>query len=412
MPARRISLNILVVGNFADEELFISRALPSRNTAEANRLMRLSMALRAVGAKTVIASPATAMRIRWTGSWWHRGGMRRIRGIPVLFACSLGIPMLTLLTAPLILMASILNIRDRFRPDAVLLYNYYPATLAAGIVCRTIFRSRIIFDIEDVCIPSLSDWLGRGDPRPLHQLLGRGLLQIGLAMSDCIMVPTRRFIAVLGIRKAHLIVSGCIDVPAPRDLAKSDASDPIRILISGQLDEEQGVFLAFDAIHAWSQQAATGRPLVFCVCGHAPDERAIRERISSIAQGGTPIEFLGSLNGAEYRATLEMADVCLALQNPLGRHGQIKTPSKVYEYLANGKIVIATDVGDFSSLPSDMIQICDYSVSAVHRMLVDISANWCRWADLGRRAAAFSRREFSLASVGRRILDSIVEHNA
>jgi glycosyltransferase involved in cell wall biosynthesis len=399
-------MSVLLIGNYVDEEIHQQRALPCKNAAESNRIFRLAMAFRSAGEKAFIASPATAMRVGWTGKWWHRGAMRRTKGIPIAYSGNIGLPFATVLTAPFSLLLKVMALGRGSELKMVLLYNYDPPTILAGLFCKLVFGTHVILDIEDICKPTFADWIGRGDARPVQQLIGRMLMELGRSMCDRVMIPSRRFVPEANITGDYLVVSGCLSVSAHRDLSGRDATKPIQLLVSGTLDEEQGVYLVLEAIRILAAARTGGRPMRFHLCGFADDESRLTTLVTGIAEGGMDITYHGSLSARDFKELLWETDVCVAMQQTQGRHSARKTPSKVYEYLAHGKIVIATDVGDFRDIPSEVITLCEYNAVELAEKLRGISENWIEWEPRGERAAAYAAAEYSFASVGRRILAS------
>lgn len=399
---------VLCVGGFVMEAIAEERGLPWLNVAGANRVKRLAEAMHAAGAEVFLVSSASAMRLKWVGVLRHPSRVLRVDGIGVLFTWCIGVRYLSFLLEPLAMLVGVRALCKRRRPDIVLVFNYFPATLLAGIATKWCYGARMIFDIEDVSVPRVADWFGRGDKRPLLQLGGWWLLKVGVAAADCVMVPSRRFLATARIVKRNVIVTGCIaakEYLAPRE---KGSDEPLRVLISGTLDEEQGLGLVLNAIKEATAGPPLGREIVFDLCGFAENANALRASVAALAQAGVRITYHGVVGRAVYFELLLEADVCVAMQRPDGRHGSAKTPSKVYEYLAHGKVVIASDVGDLRELPADIISLCEWHASTLASRLRNVRNDWGQWMGMGERAAAFAAREFALRVVGERIIRCVV----
>jgi len=347
------------------------------------------------------------MRQKWTGTLVHPSRALKVGRLRVLFAWSLGVPFLGSLLGPLSMLLTVRRACRKNKPDIVLLYNHPIGILCGGLLAKWLYGARVMLDVEDVCVSRWEDWIGRGDARPMQQLIGWFLLKAGVAMCDRVMVPSRKFIATGNIRKEYIVVGGCIAVEAPQGLKQDLAGGSLRVLISGKLDEEQGVWLVLEAIATLGLRPASGRKLEFHLCGFAENEPALKRQVLDLQQAGITITYHGTVAGAVYRRLLAGADICVAMQNPGGRHGSAKTPSKVYEYLAYGKVVVASEVGDFKELPDQIITLCRYDRVAVADQLRQMANEWPAWSKQGDRAARFAREEFSLRAVGDRILRSV-----
>ena len=396
--------NVLYICQWLTEEIVQKRGLPTLNVSGTNRMARLAQALRAAGARVCIVSPATAMRLKWKGRVFHPGCATRSERFPLIFAWAMGIPFLSSLCEPLALFVSVFTACRKHKPALVMIYNYYPAVLFAGLVAKWRYGARLIFDIEDVCVPHFADWVGRGDSRPFQQLVGWFLLKLGLFGSDLVLAPSRRLMETAGTSKKHLIVTGCIKVDGFMNAEDKSPDAPLRVLISGKLDSEQGMDLILEAIEELHSRPSSKRLLEFHFCGFPDNEAAFSKRIDDLRKKGSCVIFHGSLSATAYTQLLKRADVCLAMQNPHGRHGNAKTPSKVYEYLSNGKVVIASNVGDFDLLPGDVINLCDYDLKILSDRLQAVANDWAQWRTMGERAAAYGRREFSYGAIGGKII--------
>jgi glycosyltransferase involved in cell wall biosynthesis len=399
--------NVLFVSHYLTNAIVEERGLPSANVSGSNRVVRLSHAMHAAQARLVLLSSASAMRQLWRGKLIHPARIVKADGLPVIFASSLNLRFVSLLYEPVGMLLSLLSLTRRRKIDVVMVYDYYPSTLLTGVIAKWITRGRLILDLEDICVPHWTDWIGRGDARPIQQLVGWFLMKIGIAFSDGVLVPSRRFIQAAGVRKNTIVVDGCIATP-PLMLARHK-SELKNVLVSGRLDDEQGVFLVFDAIEKLAERFSSPARFRFHICGFADDLPRVVERVNELARAGALVTFHGNVSREKYFSLLGEADICIAMQNPGGRHGNTKTPSKVYEYLAYGKVVVASRVGDFEHLPLNVISLCEYTKAALVARLNEIAGNWARWQEFGPNAAKYATDEFSLPCVGRRILNSVKE---
>ena len=399
--------NVLFICQYLTESIVQERGLPTLNVAGTNRAARLALALQAAEAQVWLLSSATFMRQKWTGTFCHPRRVARAGRLPVLFTLSVGLPFISTLLEPLAMLQGMRSICRKHPPDVVVVYNYYLAPLLIALITKWFYGAKMILDIEDVCVPRLADWFGRWDKGPLQQLVGSWLLKLGVAGCDRVLVPSRRFLSAVKIEKGHIVVTGCIGVQEGPTKPEKLPSEPLRVLVSGTLDQEQGVGLVLGAVKTLTRRPPTRRPLEFHFSGFAEDEPALQKSVRALEQEGARITYHGLLSTEAYLGLLHRVDVCVAMQKPHGRHGGFKTPSKVYEYLAYGKVVIASDVGDFKELPEEVISLCDYQEDTLASRLVTFADNWGQWKRMGQRAAVFAHQEFSLRAVGERILRSI-----
>jgi glycosyltransferase involved in cell wall biosynthesis len=407
MPESSRIERVLFIGSYLTGDIVRERGLPSLNVAGSNRSVRIAEALKAAGADVLLLSSATTLRQKWMKKIFHHRRETQGSAIKVIFPWSVGLPFLGALFEPLALSLGVKEAFESRQPTIVLLYNYYPGPLLAALLAKYFYGAKMILDIEDVCIPRVADWLGRGDARPVQQLAGWVLLKLGMAACDSVIVPSRRFLRAAQVDKRYTVVSGCIAVDGSTAKAQKDPSGPLSVLIGGKLDDEQGLGLVLEAMEILTGSRQSCERLDFHFCGFAEDERKLNEKLQALAVRGARVRYHGTLTSDAYRALLAQMDVCVAMQNPGGRHAEAKTPSKVYEYLAHGKAVIASDVGDFLEIPMDVVSICDWNAMALFRRLEEFASDREKAQRMGERAAEFAAAEYDPAVNGAKILSSL-----
>ena len=399
--------NVLYVGQLLTDRIARERGLEAQNVAGSNRMARLARAMQVAGAQVNLVSAATSMRQRWTGSLCHRSRVLRVEGIPVLFAWSFGVPVIRSLVEPVAVLVGVLAVCKKHRPDIVVVYNYYPANLLAGVVAKWRYRAKMILEVEDVIVLRKSDWCFGGDARTIPVLILSLMLKLGVAACDRVLVPARKFLRTGRIAKKHIVVAGCISVESCEPRKDPGPDSAVRVLVSGFLAEEQGLPLVLGAVETLAVIRPPERTVEFVLCGFAEDEASLRCRVDDMQSRGVRIAYEGIASRTRYLELLKAANVCVAMQDPDGRFGDAKTPSKVYEYLAYGKVVVASNVGDLSELPKEIITICDYRLDVLVDRLWQIANNWEHWKQMGVLAAEFALREFSLRVTGERIIRSV-----
>lgn len=396
---RRPEKRILVLGQYVDEPINIERALPSPGWAGSNRMRRLASAMKMSGQRVTIVAPGTALRMRRTKRLLHHHRVRRAGRVSVVFARAVGLPVLGLLLEPLFLAAAIGTLARKREVKVAMVYNFSPGLLICALLLKAVWHVSIVLDLEDVYIPRLSDWRRASPARPWQQLVYwmcmRGLLEV----CDRVIVPTRRFLRFVPKRKPSLIVTGCLDVEETPRAKPRVGNGPLRVLMAGKLDQENG-FDMFVAAAESLQIAQDGREFEFHACGSAtPDTRQL-----------TAVQFHGALSATDYRHLLGTMDVCVVLQKPEGRWAGLKTPSKVYEFLGAGKIVVATDAGDYVDLTGPFLRLCkQVDVETLSAILREIRASRELLSSWSQQASCFALSTFSAVAVGQRLASFVGE---
>jgi glycosyltransferase involved in cell wall biosynthesis len=179
---------------------------------------------------------------------------------------------------------------------------------------------------------------------------------------------------------------------------------PLRVLFSGKLEGEHGYDLLLGAIHEILAHPDAEHPIEFHICG-TPNRNSSTFEPPPSHQS---VHYHGFLPDSEYQELLARADVALALQKPSGMFSQTRTPSKAYEFLASGKLVIAMRVGDLEELYPDSA-VCleresSSELSAILRRIADDPAPFVAIANNGLKTA---REQYSYSAAARVLTDLI-----
>jgi hypothetical protein len=91
----------------------------------------------------------------------------------------------------------------------------------------------------------------------------------------------------------------------------------------------------------------------------------------------------------------------LALQKSAGLFQQTRTPSKAYEFLASGKLLIATNVGDLCDLfPHSAICLDSETPAQLAAILRNIARAPVDFVSVAQHGLDLAKQRFSLQAVG------------
>jgi len=392
---------ILYLGYFYPLDVVKSRGLPFQNIAGNNRMKRVTGALTSAGLRVHLASPGVCAACRFTGKLLH-GAYRSFEdGVEILIAPAVGVPIVGALFEILLFPLWTFQLLHRVRFAGVVMYNYSPSLVIVAAALR-VLGVPFIAQIEDVAMPSKSDWRVSSETRPVHQIMHWLCMKLVTALSSGLIVPSRRFLPFLPQKKPWLVLPGCV---ADSEWSRADSGDlrgRIRVLFAGKYEREHGMDLLVAAITLLRTSGIAGR-YVFDCCGTATYPLELQ---SLGASNGTPeVRLHGLLSDAQYRALLSEVDVALVLQKSDGRHAKLKSPSKAYEFLAAGKLVIATDVGDIWTHGADnLVLLQRESAEGLAETLEDIAGNPTKYEDIRRNSRDLSGREFTFRAVREKLV--------
>lgn len=334
---------VVYYGMCVTERARKERALPSWNTAATRRMIRIANAVQCNKVRCYIVSPGIVPRIK--GRWGFRRPIVERRGhVVVITAGQIFIPYVGYLVSFIKSIMLISCISHRRNLKAVIQYCYYPDTILTGIWCRLVYGCRVVLDCEDISKPKFSDWRLKSETRPLQQIWGWFLMKVAIRVAHIVIVLSRKFYDEVPKRKA-IIVSGCQDVSGKH--CDRSADKPVVTLLSGGISRENGMDLYIDALHRLDNMKCAAS-LRFVVCGSGKMEM-LKDSIRNLKN--LDVQVLGRLSDDDFNAMYREVDICFALQDPDGRHGRYKVPSKGYEAICSGKVLIAGDIGDIEDIP-------------------------------------------------------------
>lgn len=390
---------ILYIGGYLDEKIVQKRGLPTRNPAGSNRMERIANAMNMVGQKTIIVSPGISLRTKFTDKIIHSADVRRSKKTPVIFAPTIGLPIFGVLSIFFLLPLMLIRLRKKRKISTVVIYNFSPLLVLTAFMYRYVFRVPVFQNIEDVSIPKLNDWSKESETRPLQQIVFYICMNLISFMAKGFIIPTRQFLSYLDKSKPYKVVTGCIDVKPSNLLKKKEQyGDTIHILFSGKIEFEHGIDKLIGAMQLIDENKLCEN-ITVDICGGGSKAQWLEDELKSI--NNINITYHGFVDDVDYIQLLDESDICVALQDPSGRHSTTKTPSKVYEYLGYYKTVIATDVGDLAELPTEIIAICTpFNETVLSQLLTNYIEDKELIEEQAKKAGDYAFEHYSYTKVG------------
>ena len=359
--------NVLYLGNYLDEQIVKERGLPTNNIAGTNRMQRLTEALN-FKYNTLIVSPGVSLRIKKnTENTFLKTKNHAVDAVHIKYAKTLAIPFIGLLFSFFSYPSLVFSLIRKQKPKIVVVYNFDPLLVFITSVIKLFFRNvKIVNNIEDVSIPKIKDFSKKSEDRGLQQYIFYFCMKIIAKLSHAYIIPTKKFIPFLPEKENILVITGCITIP-PKNI--SDTTKKLQVLFSGKIAFEHGIDVFIDALKLVDNQLLTHH----CEVNITGGGNKVEWLKTSLKNLDLPVKFHGFVSNSFYNDLLQNSDVCIALQKDTGRHSNFKTPSKVYEYLGNSKLVVATDVGDLSELGVEIIKICKpLSASSLSNLITNV----------------------------------------
>jgi glycosyltransferase involved in cell wall biosynthesis len=393
---------VLYLGPFNPEEVVRQRKLPARNPAAYNRMFRLAKAMARAGSDVRIVSTGVSLRIGFFKRILHRRRNLVVEGVPVSVLAALGIPVLGFLAEPLFLTAWLCARFVFHRPCAMFVYNATVAS-ALAVMLAALFRIPVIYEVEDVPTWAVATGANAAEkPRLFQNLSWLLAAKVQQPLCSRVLVPSRRFLNALHMEeddsRLAVVISGCMEVEASTARIENYASGrrPLKVLFAGKLEAEHGYDLLLGAINELRREDESLAEFEFHICGLP------RKEDKQFSPPLLPNVFYhGFVSDSRYKALLADCDIGLALQKSAGLFQQTRTPSKAYEFLGSGKLLIATNVGDLGDLfPHSAICLDSETPAQLAALLRNIARSPLNFVPVAQQGLHLARQQFSFQAVG------------
>ncbi|MFC1962389.1 glycosyltransferase family 4 protein [Chloroflexota bacterium] len=297
------------------------------------------------------------------------------------------------------------NILRKIKPDIAHVHTHN--SMIFSFLPLKILGIPAIFDVHGSFIDELKMIYGR---ETLDITKWRVLEPILFRLSDKITVVTRaleKYVASRGIKSNKIVrVPGGVSYDFFKTNGKSkqdfgiSASDFV-VMYTGNFNVWQGIDLLISSAKYVVEQKDN---VTFVLVGHTNNEE-YRNMVDNLGLSKY-FFFMGQRSREEVPGILQMSDI-LILPRPETKAGKYGFPSKLPEYMASGKPVIATDVGDHNLLVKNMSTGLLVSpdakemAEAILRLIKDQSLR----KRIGSTARQFVKSEYSWDIIGGKLLD-------
>ena len=403
---------IIYLGQYVSEKVYTCRGLPTLNAAGTNRMQRIAEALQDAGEDCWILSSGSAARMGWRGRWLHRARVERRRGVPLLFAATVGIPFLSVCWSQVAVLIALFQLKRRREITGIIVYNFHLLDFVVACIGRFGFKVPVLLDLEDVSIPKWGDFRRNSGTSAFQQLRLWPLMKATILTCHAVFAPTRRFREVVPLAKPFEVISGCMRIPKMGveqqlgSVPTVSESHPLEVLFSGQIESEFGIDIVAEAIRILDSTPG-GTHFVFHFCGNGSGLSWLRDAVQTVRR--VRVQIHGFVSNQSFSQILRAADVCVVLQNPKGRHAQHKTPSKGYEAMCFGKALIISEIGDFGEMPSDVcIKVVPYTAEQLAKQLSDLTREKVNQYALS--ALSYARMNWDAPLCGKKIIALMRPH--
>ncbi len=250
----------------------------------------------------------------------------------------------------------------RLRPEVVYVFDIGYSGVLAGVLYSVVGRAKLIIETGDA-VSALARSLGRG---VVGLWLTRWLERLALVSADHIVVRSETFRDILtrgGWPNVTVIPDGVdtrIFVPRDaRDLRRRlGLGDDFVVGCVGTCSWSPTLKWCYGMELVEAMHRLGDEPVKALVVGDGDGLPRLRQRAAELGVSERVV-FAGAIPYEELVAYINAMDVCLSTQtNDLA--GQVRTTGKLPLYLACGRFVLATHVGEAARLlPHEMLLPCE-----------------------------------------------------
>lgn len=274
--------------------------------------------------------------------------------------------------------------------DIVQLHD--PELLILAPLLKLQRRVRVIYDVHDDLSETLRErrWLPRLVRRPLATCAG--LLERVLARTvDCVTAATpriaRRFEGAVVVQNFPDVATHVPRHPTP------DVAEPLRLIYVGEMNPRRGARELAAAVSL----ASANQPVQLDVFGDVKPG-ALRRELRAVA--GDTLRFHGWIAPSKVAWHMRQADVGLVTFHPGPNHDHSQ-PRKLFEYMANGLAVVASDLPRWREIVDGAecgLLVDPLSPTSIAEALLELAEDRDRLRRLGERGHDAALTQYSWAT--------------
>lgn len=322
---------IAIVCNALDDATRLQRNIVTDSPAASRKVFMLCQALRKAGVRAYVLSLG---RGRPSGSAYFKRTVKRINGVPVLYAPFSQTPVLSQVISLFGLIPSLLRL-SRAPSRSVVFYNRMTAYFPTLVVSR-LAGFRCLLDLED----------GEVINQTAHYHCLRSRLRALLNTAFDFFCRDGALLACSALNEATRIRPTICYYGTTSVLGESTRwqQNEITVLMSGTLDEDTGAHILVEAIQLLRHEGGLARSLCFEITGKG-DSLSDFDKLAK-ESGSVTVKVHGRVSNLEYQQILDRSDIGLALKPVGGALANTTFPSKVIEFADAGLLVLTTDISD------------------------------------------------------------------
>lgn len=298
-----------------------------------NKITGVLDALLASGCEVVMLSSCLVNK---KSGKWYKQLQSEFHGAKVIYCSILDLPLLNTLTSIYSMYRAIAKIVKKEKIDNIIFYNYKPEVAWVAYFIKKRFGIPITIEYEDGF--TAISYLGK-----FKKFIFGCTEKIVSKKIDSAIVVNSMLAAQYGV--PTVVVRGVVNTEFWEECRahKKSPNDKFTILYSGGLNEARGVYVLINSLKYVTcelQLIVTGKGELTPI----DDSR---------------VDFKGFVSIEEAHTLMRQADLLVITQLKNNVFGNESFPSKLFEYIATGNMIIASNVSDIKKFAGESIDYYD-----------------------------------------------------
>lgn len=315
--------NIIYLNNYMSKELVeIRRNGKIYSQAGNNKVMGIRQSLIENGCNVTILS--SGLVNNRTGKLIKRYVDMNEKDI--IYCPIIDFPLINTLSSIIFIYREILSISRNVDIDNIIFYNYKPEVAWAALLAKVILKIPIIIEFEDGYrnVPDIS--------RIKRYILNYTEKIIKPKVDGAILVTSK-------IEKDYrdipsVIVRGVSNESLLKSQKSKKGNDTIKIMYSGGIDEERGIKVLLESLKY------TQNEFELIISGRGTLEGLVK------CNDDKRINYVGFIEYSDMIDYMLNSDILLNVQLSNHSFGDVSFPSKIFEYISTGNLIVSSDVSD------------------------------------------------------------------
>lgn len=323
--------NLFYICNALDDVTRQEREIITDSPAASRKVFLMCQAARQAGVRTWVISMGRGQQ-NGSGHFFH-SKVTRINGVATIYLPFLHYPILSELLSLFSAIPLIWRLHQIKGKKTVLFYNRLPVYLLTLITAK-VLRLNTVLDLEDG-ETDLNKWSMAG----VKSRIFRNVFDLFCSGGALLACQALRYFTNLRPTQC------CYGTSETSNATQKWNIDTVTVLLGGTLSHDTGTQLLINAINMMRADSSPWvKKLRFEITGKGDCLNAL---IKIGDKKKYPFVFVhGRTTDIEYKAILARTQVGLALKPNFGKLAHTTFPSKVIEFASNGILVLTTDISD------------------------------------------------------------------